>query len=212
MARDMKYLLFEPKTPVESPLPLIVFLHGSGERGNDVQKVKIHGPMKQAEQETDFPFMILSPLCPKGTWWVIGEVVELIDDIIVRYPVDEDRIYLTGISMGGYGTWDLAAKHPEKFAAIVPICGGGDPNTAGSLSPLPIWVFHGAEDPTVPVRNSDVMVEALKKAGNDVQYTVYLKVAHDSWTQTYENPRLYEWLLKHRRHTDPGPFHHFPNV
>jgi predicted peptidase len=108
-------------------------------------------------------------------------------------------VYLTGLSMGGFGTWSLAAAHPEKFAAIAPICGGGEPRTARRLKSIPTWVFHGAKDPTVPLARSEAMVQALKKAGGDVKFTVYRDAGHDSWTETYNNPKLYEWFLAHSK-------------
>jgi predicted peptidase len=123
----------------------------------------------------------------------------LLDDIIRTYRVDRDRVYLTGLSMGGFGTWDLAAAHPEKFAAIAPICGGGNPQNAKKLARLPIWVFHGAKDPTVPIERSREMVEALKAAGANVKFTVYPEAQHDSWTETYNNPEFYQWLLEQKR-------------
>jgi predicted peptidase len=116
-----------------------------------------------------------------------------------KYRIDKDRVYLTGLSMGGYGTWALAAAHPEKFAAIAPICGGGNPAEAAKLARLPIWVFHGAKDPTVPIERSKEMVEAIKAAGGDAKFTIYPEAGHDSWTETYNNPELYQWLLAQKR-------------
>jgi predicted peptidase len=101
--------------------------------------------------------------------------------------------------MGGYGTWSLATEYPERFAAIAPICGGGDPKKAHLLKDMPVWVFHGAKDTVVPPERSEEMVNALKEAGGNVQYTVYPEADHDSWTETYNNPKLYEWFLKHKR-------------
>jgi predicted peptidase len=113
--------------------------------------------------------------------------------------VDPDRVYLTGLSMGGYGTWSLAAAHPERFAAIVPICGGGNPADAAKLASLPVWVFHGAKDPTVPLERSKEMVEAIKSAGGNPRFTIYPEAGHDSWTETYNNPELYQWLLEQKK-------------
>ena len=121
------------------------------------------------------------------------------DDIAAKYRVDKDRIYLTGLSMGGFGTWSLAAAHPERFAAIVPICGGGNPADAAKLKNLPIWVFHGAKDPVVPPERSESMVKAIKAAGGNVKLTVYPDAGHDAWTATYENPELYRWLFAQKR-------------
>jgi len=123
----------------------------------------------------------------------------LLDEILASYKVDRDRVYLTGLSMGGFGTWALAAAHPERFAAIVPICGGGNPADAGRLKDLPIWVFHGAKDRAVPLERSEVMVNAIRKAGGSPKFTVYPEAGHDSWTGAYTDPELYKWLLKHLR-------------
>ena len=124
----------------------------------------------------------------------------LVDDVLARHKAaDPDRVYLTGLSMGGFGTWETATEYPERFAAIAPICGGGRPYTAARLKKLPTWVFHGEKDPVVPIKRSEEMVDALKKAGGDVKFTRYPEAGHDSWTETYNNPELYEWFLKHQR-------------
>jgi len=196
----MDYLLFLPEGYAKGDRrwPLILFLHGAGETGNDVSRVKRHGPPKVVEKKKDLPFIVVSPQSPTRGWNVEA-LNALLDEVVSKYRVDTDRVYLTGLSMGGYGTWALAAAHPERFAAIVPICGGGNPATAKRLKHLPVWVFHGARDPVVPVANSEAMVKALKEAGADVKFTVYPEAGHDSWTPTYDNPELYDWLLKHRR-------------
>ena len=198
------YLVYIPKEFPSSKdkWPLVMFLHGVGERGSDLERVKIHGLAKLAENK-DFPFMVVSPQCPGDVWWNNPVQVEalnaLLDELMKTYPVDPDRVYLTGLSMGGFGTWALAAAHPEKFAAIAPICGGGNPADAKKLASLPIWVFHGDNDTTVPISKSQEMVDAIKKEGGDIKFTVYPGVGHDSWTRTYDNPELYEWLLKYTR-------------
>jgi len=119
--------------------------------------------------------------------------------VIRKYHVDRRRVYLTGLSMGGFGTWSLAAANPKRFAAIAPICGGGNTADAKKLATLPMWVFHGAKDPTVPVQRSREMVEAIKVAGGNIKYTEYPEAGHDSWTETYDNPALYEWFLAQKR-------------
>ena len=123
----------------------------------------------------------------------------LLNEITENYNIDENRIYVTGLSMGGFGTWALAEKYPHRFAAIAPVCGGGDPAAVPTFSHLPVWVFHGAKDNVVPIDRSEAMVNELKKNGADVQFTVYPEAGHDSWTETYDNPALYEWFLKQRR-------------
>ncbi len=124
---------------------------------------------------------------------------DLLDKIIAEDRVDADRVYLTGLSMGGYGTWDWAIQSPDRFAAIAPICGGGNPDKVRAIRSMPVWVFHGAKDPTVPIAESEKMVKALKKAGSNVKFTVYPEAGHDSWTETYNNPELYKWFLSHKR-------------
>jgi len=200
VAAKVDYLLFLPRGYEESKTrwPLILFLHGSGESGTNVAKVKKHGPPKYVESNPGFPFILVSPQSP-GHGWNNGALMALLDDVNKTYRVDPNRIYLTGLSMGGFGTWSLAAAHPERFAAIVPICGGGKTSDAQKLATLPIWVFHGAKDPTVPVQHSREMVAAIKAAGGNVKYTEYPEAQHDCWTQTYSNPELYKWLLAQKR-------------
>ena len=198
-----KYLLFLPEDygQEEKDWPLMLFLHGAGERGSDLQKVKVHGPPKIVEKQEDFPFIVVSPQCPKGDWWdeKLDVLTNLLDDIVTRYEVDTDRIYLTGLSMGGYGTWALASKYPDRFAAIVPICGGGKRFMAYRLKDTPVWAFHGAKDSVVPLEESEEMVEAINDRGGNAKLTVYPDAGHDSWTKSYDNQELYEWLLEHRR-------------
>jgi predicted peptidase len=197
---DLNYLLFLPAgyEQDDKRWPLIVFLHGSGERGEDVAKVKVHGPPKIVESKADFPFIVVSPQV-RRRGWNPDYLKALLDQVLADYRVDRDRVYLTGLSMGGSGTWSFAAEYPDYFAAIVPICGGGDPKEASKLKALPIWVFHGAKDESVPLSRSEEMVKALKEAGADVKFTVYPEAGHDSWTETYNNPELYQWLLSHKR-------------
>ncbi len=202
---SLEYLLFTPEAKEGTKLPMIVFLHGAGERGDRVERVAIHGPPKIVKTKKDFPFIVLSPLCARGQWWKSEVLVKLIDEIISRHPVDRDRVYLTGLSMGGYGSWDLATKFPDRFAAVAPICGGGKPETVASIKHLPVWVFHGAKDSVVPLKRSQGMVDALKKIGGNVRFTVYPDANHDSWTKSYDNPELYEWFLKHRRKPQKKP-------
>ena len=204
---SLKYLLYLPKgygEKKDQKWPLILFLHGAGERGDDLNLVKKHGPPKLVDQGREFPFLVVSPQCPTSSWWPeqIDALIALLDEVQSKYAIDADRVYVTGLSMGGFGTWSLATRYPERFAAIAPICGGGDRYLAGRLKNVPVWAFHGAKDPTVPVQASKDMVEALRKAGGDVQLTIYPEAQHDSWTETYNNPKLYEWFLSHRRNAE----------
>ena len=196
----LDYLLFLPESYATSKQrwPLMLFLHGAGESGTNLDKLKILGPPKIVESKPDFPFVLVSPQSPRGGWDP-DTLNALLDDVIHRYRVDKDRVYLTGASMGGSGTWRLAAAHPERFAAIAPVCGRGDPADAEKFARLPIWVFHGAKDPVVRVEADQTMVEAIKAAGGNVKFTVYPEGKHDAWTATYDNPELYQWLLAQKR-------------
>ena len=183
--------------------PLVLFLHGSGERGDDVQLVTQQGLPKLVEEGENFPFLLVSPQCPERGWWTTEEnsaaLAALLDEIEQNYAVDPDRVYVTGLSMGGYGTWALATAYPQRFAAIVPICGGGAPETVSAIRHVPAWVFHGENDELVPLHKARVMVDALQACGGNVRLTTYPGVGHDSWTRTYANPELYRWLLDQRR-------------
>ncbi|HEY3281475.1 MAG TPA: prolyl oligopeptidase family serine peptidase [Armatimonadota bacterium] len=180
--------------------PVLLFLHGSGERGSDLQKVKVHGPPKLIGQGKEMPFIVVSPQCPENESWSSEVLGTLLDEVEKKYRVDKDREYVTGLSMGGFGTWDLTMAFPTRFAAIAPICGGGTPRRAGRIRNVPAWIFHGGKDPTVPVKESQDMYDALKAAGDpDVKLTIYPDPQHDSWTETYNNPELYTWLLSHSR-------------
>ena len=197
---EMGYLLSLPKGYEEKESwPLLLFLHGSGERGDDLELVKKHGPPKLIAEGKDFPFIVVSPQCPSGQSWEPYELNVLLNDLSGKYKVDQDRIYVTGLSMGGFGTWRLAVAMPRRFAAIAPVCGGGDLSSARRLRSLPIWVFHGAKDKAVPVELSEEMVAAIEKAGGTPKLTIYPDAEHDSWTETYNNPDLYEWLLAQKR-------------
>jgi predicted peptidase len=196
----MKYLLYLPKEYEQKPSwPLVLFLHGAGERGDDLDVVKKHGLPKLIAAGKEFPFIVVSPQCPADQSWETFELATLLDEIVEKYKVDQDRIYLTGLSMGGFATWALAARTPNRFAAIMPICGGGNPNRAKRIAHIPAWVFHGAKDPLVPLAKSQEMIDTLKKNGGNVKFTVYPEAGHDAWTETYANPEIYEWLLQQKR-------------
>ena len=198
----VSYLAFLPKTysAKGAPVPLIIFLHGSGERGSDLSKVKAWGPPAIADKQPDFPFMVVSPQAPAGEWWHANLLKAMIDEVLARYNVDRSRVYLTGISMGGYGAWDLAINYPNYFAAIAPICGGGNTIRISQLKHVPAWVFHGLKDQSVPERESASMVAALKAAGGDVKYTVLPEAGHvDAWVYAYGEAGLFDWFLEHRK-------------
>jgi dienelactone hydrolase len=178
--------------------PVILTLHGRGEAGLDIGLVRRQGLPLRIEKKEGLPFVIVAP--QSSDWaWNVEALDALLDDVLKRYRVDLDRVYVTGNSMGGNGTWALAAKCPERFAAIAPICGVGDASSTGRLKGVPTWAFHGADDRVVPPEKSERMIAALKKAGGDARLTVYPGVGHDAWTATYANPSFFEWLLQHSR-------------
>lgn len=174
--------------------PLLLFLHGSGESGENLERVKVHGPWKHTQE-----FVIVAPQNPTGDWWQPEQVLALVDTLEKTYRLDRTRLYLTGLSLGGFGTWATALEAPKRFAAIVPICGVGDPADAARLTALPTWAFHGVRDDAVPVRHSQEMIAALQKAGaQDARLTLYPELGHDVWSTSYAQPALYAWLLSHR--------------
>lgn len=179
--------------------PLLLFLHGAGERGSDLELVKVHGPPKLVAAGRKFPFVVVSPQCPRGVPWSPPALEALIGGIQRKYRIDDSRIYLTGLSMGGHATWQLAARHPDRYAAIIPVCGRGDPSEAPRLRDLPVWAFHGALDDVVPLSGSRNMIDAIKAAGGNPRFTVYPAAGHDSWTETYANDEIYSWLMQQRR-------------
>jgi predicted peptidase len=196
------YLAFLPKTySAKGPgLPLILFLHGSGERGTDLDQVKAWGPPALAEKDPDFPFIVISPQLPQGEAWHALALKGLLDQVLERYNVDRRRVYLTGLSLGGYGAWDLAIRYPHYFAAVAPICGGGIARAVGSMRAVPTWVFHGKLDDAVPEEESARMVAALQAAGGDVRYTVLPEGGHiDAWVHAYEKAGLFAWFMEHSR-------------
>ncbi len=202
ISASMDYLLYLPSNYAASPteqFPLLLFLHGAGERGSDLERVKHHGPPRLASEGRQFPFIIASPQCPAEDWWHGHLLRILLDELLATLRIDTERLYLTGMSMGGYGTWEMAMMYPDLFAAIAPICGGGNPYWVRRIKRVPAWAFHGGKDPVVPLEKSEEMVAALQSAGGDARLTVYPDAGHDSWTQTYNNPDLYTWLLRHTR-------------
>jgi predicted peptidase len=197
-----KYLVVKPKDyDGREEYPLLIFLHGRGAQGDQLDLVKRHGPFKKIA-ELGLPLLIVAPQSPQDEWWDIDMLEALVEEVIDDLDVDEDRVYLTGLSMGGSATWQLAARRPEWFAAIGPISGRSVPSKAPRLRNMPVWAFHGARDRIVPVRETTDMVDALHKVGSNPRLTIYPEARHNAWTQTYDNPELYEWLLSHRRGSD----------
>jgi dienelactone hydrolase len=201
--RPVNYLLYFPEGYSKDTVkkwPLLLFLHGSGEKGDDLEKVKKHGPPKLIEQGKKFPFIVVSPQAARqGPGWSTADLYALLQNCKQKYQVDPDRIYLTGLSMGGFGTWSLAIEHPDEFAAIVPICGGGDTTNIWKLRHTPVWCFHGAKDKNVPLAFSQKMISALQVYNPSAKLTIYPDAEHDSWTTTYNNDSLYQWLLLQKK-------------
>jgi predicted peptidase len=206
----LKYWLHLPKGYKANgkAWPVILFLHGAGERGSNPALVKKHGIPKIAAAGGDMPFIAISPQCPAHSWWFlqVPAVLALLDEVLATHNADPERVYLTGMSMGGNGVWATAMHAPKRFAAIAPVCPHhpffvGLPEDAKRIKHLPVWVFHGAADTIVPIDHAAVVVKALQDVGADVQFTVYPTTNHDSWSETYANPALYRWFLKHKRRT-----------
>jgi predicted peptidase len=193
-----RYLLHLPKAPADSGKPpMLLFLHGAGERGSDLELVKRHGPPKEVEAGRELPFVIVSPQCETGGVWDQDALATLVDDVARSQNIDESRIYVTGLSMGGRGTWELAVRYPERFAAIAPVCGWAHPSWARQVRRMGVWVFHGALDTVVRIEKTLNVIRELRRLGADVNFTVYPMAGHDSWTETYANPDLYKWFLAH---------------
>ncbi len=206
IVKEIRYLLYTPPDYTgDEPYPLMIFLHGAGERGDDLELVKKHGPPMEIEAGLEYPFIVVSPQVEEGEWWSPSTVIWILNELKAKMNIDEDRVYLTGLSMGGYGSWDTAIRHPNLWAALVPVCGKGDPTMAERIKHIPTWIFHGAKDSVVPFRHSQEMFDALEGYGN-ARFTVYPEADHDSWTETYSNPELYEWMLAKRRSQRPPVF------
>ncbi len=204
---DSKYVLFIPHSYAgDKEYPLILFLHGAGERGDDGElpvKQGIGNAIKFKGKEKDFPFFVIFPQCRvKGNWKADGpdgqRALAILADVQKAYKIDDKRLYLTGLSMGGFGTWSLAAAHPQKWAAIVPICGGGDPATATKIKDIPCWAFVGDKDNPKLVEGMRGMIKALQAAGSQPRYSEFPYVGHNSWDSAYVTPELYPWLLSHK--------------
>ena len=205
LALDYLIALPEGYSATGEAVPLLLFLHGAGERGSDLERVKVHGPPKLIERGDRLPAIVVSPQCPAGSWWTehLDALSLLLDELIRDHNIDEDRVYITGISMGGYGTWALAGREPERFAAAIPICGGGNFLDTFNLTRMPIWAFHGGQDRAVPLVESQRMVEMIRGRGGEmVRLTVYEEADHDSWTQTYDDQAVWEWLFSQHRGRD----------
>jgi predicted peptidase len=218
--QQLNYLLQEPSTtPPKDGWPVLLFLHGYGECGDDLPKVKKHGPPKLIQQFDELNHcIVISPQCPRDSWWRTETIKALVDEVIQgRNDIDKDRLYVTGLSMGGYGIWSFISNYPDYFAAAMPICGGGNPfklpaNRPGrkrgitnEFSPaglrkatsLPIWTFHGSHDNSVPVVETEDLVKSLREAGNqNCKFTIYPGAGHvAAWEMAYSDPNTWKWLF-----------------
>ncbi|MDG2185736.1 MAG: PHB depolymerase family esterase [Mariniblastus sp.] len=199
----MDYLVHLPAgyTDADKTWPMILFLHGAGSVGEDIDRLKRNGLPQLLESSAETAarqFIVISPQTSERRWSA-SSLDALLTYVLKKYKVDKQRVYLTGLSLGGYGTWSLATRYPDHFAAIVPICGGGSQSQMEQLKNMPVWVFHGAKDETVSINESERLVEALKAVDGNVKFTVYPEAGHDAWTETYNNPKLYQWLLQQKR-------------
>lgn len=195
--------------------PLVLFFHGAGERGTDNALPLKHGPLAFARKSLQerHPCFVLVPQCPKNRRWVevdwkllrhempdtpsrpMRAALQLLERVQAGYSIDPGRLYVTGLSMGGFGTWDLVTRYPERFAAAVPVCGGGDERLAARLAKLPIWAFHGLEDMVVRAERSQNMIKAIRLAGGSPKFTEYPKVGHNAWDFAYGDEAMFEWLF-----------------
>lgn len=201
------YRLMRPKTIGKAKYPLLVFLHGAGDRGGDNlrQLPTLPAQLAQAEWRSRFPCFVVAPQCPMQYWWeqtdIRDSVLAIIDEVLGEFPeIDPSRVYLTGLSMGGYGSWALAAHRPNLFAAVVPICGSGHTEDAPKLIQVPLWAVHGDGDTVVSVEGSRRMIAAIRTAGGSPKYTELTGVGHDSWSQTYSDPEgVLAWMFSQSR-------------
>ena len=212
----LPYIDMMPEKVLE-PVPMLIFLHGVGERGTDNSSQFRNGHEFLTTAVTEYKVRVIAPQCPPDDYWVLAKwddinirfaqrpsrpmeaLIELLNKKLISFTVDLEKIYCMGLSMGGFGTWDILMRCPQIFAAGVPICGGGDDSLAHTISRIPIWAFHGAIDNVVPVELSRKMITALKKAGARPRYTEYPDVAHDSWTNAFNDPALLDWILSQRK-------------
>ena len=201
---NLRYYLYYPEEyekQEQEKFPLLLFLHGGGESGDSLATLKSNGPPKLIAEGKQFPFLILAPQNPhKKKWWNTRAVIQLLDTIVANNRVDKNRIYLTGLSRGGGAAWELVVQYPEKFAALAVVCGMTPlPYASWIDKDLPIWVFHGTADSSIPYSESEDMVNKLKSMGYTVKFTTYEGVGHNSWVQAYTTEALYDWFIQQER-------------
>jgi len=221
---SLPYRILTPRNMEDGQkYPLVLFLHGAGERGDDNQAQLVHGAAEFArlERQNAYPSFVVFPQCPVGQRWVespwnlpsgrdefevapskpMALALQLVDSLIANLPIDPSRVYVTGLSMGGQGAWFAAVSKPRRFAAMLEVCGGGDPSWAKQYSGIPVWAFHGQNDTVVPISRAREMVVALTQAGHspELRYTEYPNVGHNSWSQTFRRDDVFDWLYAQRR-------------
>lgn len=203
---ETKYLLLPPlqyDQQKDRKWPVLIYLHGAGARGQDLQKIKQEGLPFLLSAGKQLPFLILAPLCPADEWWDSRWSVEslnsLLDEVLENYRVDSSRVYLTGWSMGGAGTWRFAHDFSHRLAAVAPLCGKSQLRYVENLKNTPIWAFHGARDSIVPLSESQKMIDALQNKEAEARLTTFTEAEHEIWPQVYNNAELYDWLLKHTK-------------
>ena len=196
---SLRYVVYLPEgyAATIKSWPLVLYLHGSGERGTDRQALERQGLPKLAAGKS-FPFILVAPQIPEGQVWNEEPLTYLLDELETTLWVDRDRIYLTGISMGAFGAWDLATATPDRFAALLVISGGGNPVEVCQLKDVPVWIVHGRQDDVIPVSWSEALARRLELCGGNVKLTIHPDAGHDAWSRTYEDPAVIEWLLAQR--------------
>ncbi len=204
VTENLSYYLYYPKAyqkKTKEKFPLLLFLHGGGEAGDSLAAIKRNGPPKMIVEGKQFPFLILAPQNPyQKKWWNTRAVHQLLDTIIANNRIDKRRIYLTGLSRGGGAAWEMAVQYPDKFAAMAVVCGMAPlPYASWINKQMPIWVFHGEEDKSIPISESETMVKRLEQMGYDIKFTRYPGVGHSSWIQAYQTEQLYDWFMKQKQ-------------
>ncbi len=204
VSESLSYYLYFPEDyddKSDENFPLLLFLHGGGESGDSLSTIKSNGPPKLIVEGKQFPFLILAPQNPyKKKWWNTRAVAQLLDTIVENNRVDKNRVYLTGLSRGGSAAWEMAVQYPDKFAAMAVVCGMTPlPYASWINKDLPIWVFHGDQDKSIPISESVNMVDKLKGMGYNVKFTIYQGVGHNSWENAYTTEELYSWFVKQRK-------------
>jgi predicted peptidase len=197
---NYKYLLYLPDNyEYENNIPLLIYLHGASVRGNEISKIKAYGLPYLIEKGEKYDFIVVSPQCPPSKSWNTENWFEpLYNELLSKYKIDTNRIYLTGMSLGGYGAWNTAMEYPDKFAAVIPLCGGGNVRDVCNISHMPVWAFHGTADTLVPISETEKLVNQLKKCNGNVKFSRLEGKGHSiQWV--YEDKEVYSWMLNQKK-------------